>query len=114
MIFPNTQGCLKSRSSFRRDIERFLRILNNYYEKKQKELNKDFILDDSNKISFTLYQLRHTYACILHKAEVPLKEAQTFTGHKDLKVLIQIYTHLDNQDIEKSTNKLNSFFDNIV
>ena len=114
LIFPNIYQKLKSRSSFRRDLERFLKVLNTYYESKQKDLNKDFVLDDSNKISFTLYQLRHTYACILHKAEVPLKEAQTFTGHKDLKVLLQIYTHLDNQDIEKSKNKLNTFFNNIV
>ena len=27
---------------------------------------------------FTAHQLRHTYACILHKAGVPLKEAQYF------------------------------------
>ena len=28
--------------------------------------------------SFSAHQLRHTYACILHKAKVPLKEAQYF------------------------------------
>ena len=27
---------------------------------------------------FTAHQLRHTYACILHKAGVPIKEAQYF------------------------------------
>lgn len=110
LIFPNTKKTLKSRSSFRRDLDRFLKVLNNYYEKKQKELKEDFVLNDTNRISFTLYQLRHTYACILHKADIPLKEAQTFTGHKDLKVLLQIYTHLDKEDIEKAANKLNTFF----
>ncbi len=109
LIFPNRFGKLKSRSSFRRDLERFLKTLNIYYEQKQKEINKDFKLTKENQISFTLYQLRHTYACILHKAGIPLKEAQSFTGHKDLKVLINIYTHLDEEDIKKASNQLNSF-----
>lgn len=110
LIFPNTIGKLKSRTSFRRDLERFLKILNDYYEKKQKEIDKDFILDDDNIIHFTYHQLRHSYACILHKAEIDLKTAQTFTGHKDLKVLLDIYTHLDEEDIKKGRNKLNNFF----
>lgn len=113
LIFPNTAGKLKSRSSFRRDLERFLRILNNYYEKKQKEIDENFVLKDENKINFTLYQLRHTYACVLHKANIPLKEAQRFTGHRDLKVLIQIYTHLDEEDLKKSHDLLNDYFNKI-
>lgn len=110
IIFPNTKGTLKSRTSFRRDLERFLEILNNYYEKTQKQINKDFILSEEDKIHFTYHQLRHSYACILHKAEIDLKTAQTFTGHKDLKVLLDIYTHLDEEDIKKGRNKLNNFF----
>lgn len=109
LLFPNTKGSLKSRYSFRRDLERFLRILNKYYEEKIKQMNPDFQLTDENKISFTLYQLRHTYACILHKAGVPLKEAQSFTGHKDLKVLLNIYTHIDEEDVENASNQLNEY-----
>lgn len=109
LLFPNTRGTLKSRYSFRRDLERFLRILNKYYEEKIKQMNPDFQLTDENKISFTLYQLRHTYACILHKAGVPLKEAQSFMGHKDLKVLLNIYTHIDEEDVENASNELNKY-----
>lgn len=109
LLFPNTRGTLKSRYSFRRDLERFLRILNKYYEAKMKQTDPDFCLTDENKISFTLYQLRHTYACILHKAGVPLKEAQSFTGHKDLKVLLNIYTHIDEEDVENASNQLNEY-----
>ena len=112
LLFPNIYKKMKSRSSFRRDLERFLRILNKYYEEKTRKVNPDFYLTEENKISFTLYQLRHTYACILHKANIPLKEAQTFTGHRDLKVLIKIYTHLDEEDIEKASNQLNDYFYN--
>ena len=52
-------------------------------------------------IKFTYHQLRHTYVCLLHKANIPLKEAQCFTGHKDLAVLLNIYTHLDAEDKQK-------------
>lgn len=94
ILFPNKFGELKSRSSFRRDLERFLNIYNTTF--------------NTNEY-FTLHQLRHTYACILHKAGVPLKEAQSFTGHKDLKVLLQIYTHLDENDIQNASSILNNY-----
>ena len=59
-------------------------------------------------IKFTYHQLRHTYACFLHKAGIPAKEAQYLTGHKDLKVLLNIYTHLDEEDKQNATEKLNN------
>lgn len=99
LIFPNKYGKLKSRTSFKRDLQRFLKVLNNYAQS-----------NDDNKISFTYHQLRHSYACVLHKANIDLKTAQSFTGHKDLKVLLNIYTHLDEEDIKNAQNKLNNFF----
>ena len=45
-----------------------------------------------------------------HKAKIPLKESQQqFTGHKDLKILLNIYTHLDDEDIQKASNQLNNY-----
>lgn len=108
LIFPNTKGQLKSRSSFRRDLERFLKILNKYYEDEQKKIDENFVLE--KEISFTYHQLRYSYARLLHKADVDLKEAQNFTGHKDLSVLLNVYTKLDEEDIQKASNKLNAFF----
>lgn len=32
-----------------------------------------------------------------------------WTGHKDVKVLLNIYTHLDSQDNQKSIEKVNQF-----
>lgn len=110
LLFPNKYGKLKSRTSFKRDLERFLKILNKYYEEKQKEKDKNFKLTEENIITFTYHQLRHSYACVLHKADIDLKTAQSFTGHKDLKVLLEIYTHLDEEDINNAQNKLNKFF----
>ena len=72
-----------------------------------KLLNKDLKKEDS--IKFTLHQLRHTYVCILHKAGIDIKQAQIWTGHKDVKVLLNIYTHLDSQDNQNSLDKVNQF-----
>lgn len=84
-IFPNAKGEIMTEQSFRKQIE-----------KARKKVGY-----------FTAHQLRHTYACILHKANIPLKEAQYFMGHKDLSVLMNIYTHLDEDDKELARKKLN-------
>lgn len=98
LIFPNQYGKMMSETSFKRRIE----YTNNLIKK---ELSKECE-------NFTAHQLRHTYACILHKAKIPLKEAQYFMGHKDIKMLLEIYTHLDNQDKENAKNALNNFINN--
>lgn len=63
----------------------------------------------NEKIKFTLHELRHTYVCLLHKAGVDIKQAQLWTGHKDVKVLLNIYTHLDEEDNQISIDKVNQF-----
>ena len=69
------------------------------------KLNKN----SDKKIEFTLHQLRHTFACILYKAKIDVKQAQVWTGHKDIRVLLEIYTHLDSQDNQDSIDKVNQF-----
>jgi integrase len=94
LIFFNQYGNMLSETSFKRQID----YTNNLIKK-----------NVVNYERFTAHQLRHTYACILHKAGVPLKEAQYFMGHKDIKMLLNIYTHSDNEDKIKAKNKLNEF-----
>ena len=84
------------------------------FKRKIKYIN-NFIkenLEDEELIPFTAHQMRHTYACILHKADIPLKEAQYFMGHKDVKMLLNIYTHLDDEDKKTAGNLLNNFSKN--
>ena len=95
-IFPNRLGEMMSETSIKKKLADVLNLL-----------NKD--LKDEDKIKFTLHQLRHTYVCILHKAGIDIKQAQVWTGHKDVKVLLNIYTHLDSQDNQKSIEKVNQF-----
>lgn len=107
-IFSNTFGKIMSETSTKRKIKTVLSKLNKAYETEQKNINKDFKLTKDNKINFTYHQLRHTYVCLLHKAGVDVKEAQSFTGHKDITVLLNVYTHLDDEDKINAINKLNN------
>jgi len=95
-IFTNRLGSMMSETSIKIKLNNVLNLL-----------NKD--LTEERKIKFTLHQLRHTYVCILHKAGVDIKQAQIWTGHKDVRVLLNIYTHLDSQDNQKSIDKVNQF-----
>lgn len=60
-------------------------------------------------IPFTGHQLRHTYATMLYNSNVPIKEAQYFLGHKDIRILLNIYTHLDDEKKKQSISKVNEF-----
>ena len=92
LLFPDKNGNMRSETSMKRTLE--------------------YVTKHINK-KFTYHQLRHTFACILYKAGIQLKDAQYFMGHKDIKVLLNIYTHLDNTDKLNSTNKLNEFLNDM-
>ena len=97
-VFPNTLNKMMSETCVKRKIAYVLR-----------QLNEIDTLKSDNKIKFTLHELRHTYVCLLHKAGIDIKQAQIWTGHKDVKVLLNIYTHLDEEDNQNSIDKVNHF-----
>lgn len=108
---------LMSETSIRKLLEHTLNQINKLYKKDQhdtllsvseNEEEIEEIEENIKTIKFTYHQLRHTYACMLHKAEIPVKEAQYLTGHKTLNVLLNTYTHLDNEDKQNATKKLNN------
>lgn len=45
----------------------------------------------------TPHRFRHNFATMLHDAGVDVKEAQIILGHSDVRVTLDIYTHLDEQ-----------------
>ena len=53
---------------------------------------------------------RHTYATNLYYAGIDVKTAQRLLGHSSIQITLDIYTHLDNQQISASINKINDFF----
>ena len=106
---------IMSETSIRRLLEHTLYQINKLYKQNQIDTLKsvsdneeDIKKAEIKTIKFTYHQLRHTYVCMLHKAGIPVKEAQYLTGHKTLNVLLNIYTHLDDEDKENATNKLNN------
>lgn len=91
LIFPDSKNGIRSETSLRR-----------LKEVMEKQLN----------FNFNYHQLRHTYACILYKAGIQPKQAQQWTGHKNIRVLLDIYTHLDKADNQQAFNQLNNFISN--
>ncbi len=110
-IFANTLNKMMSETCLKRKLAYVLKKINASLKSDTQEgsVSKEKVEDDFEEIKFTLHQLRHTYACILHKAGIDIKQAQAWMGHKDIKVLLNIYTHLDSQDNQKSLEKVNQF-----
>lgn len=67
-------------------------------------------LEKINKLvnyKFTYHQCRHTFVTLMYKADIDIKQAQKWSGHRDINVLLNTYTHLDNKQNEKNINKMN-------
>ena len=83
----------------RRDIER-------------KKSEKEIALPKERKLfSFTAHDLRHTYATALYDAGVPVKAAQYFLGHEDIRLTLELYTHLSKEREAASRNKMVKYLD---
>lgn len=97
-IFTTAKGKTMTSACLKRKIESINNLLN-------KELHENY--------SITLHQTRHTFASFLHDAGIDVKQAQMWTGHKDIRVLLDIYTHLDKNQNEIAINKVNTFLSQI-
>lgn len=64
--------------------------------------------------SFTWHDLRHTYATALYDAGVPVKAAQYFLGHSDVRITLDLYTHLSTEKEVTSRNKMVAYLDDWV
>lgn len=103
-----TKNEMLSLSSLRRSLESFLYHCNLLHTKTQKELDKEFILTDENKINFTFHQLRHSYCTMLYYADVKIKKAQELMGHSSADMVYNIYTHLD-EERENADSLINTY-----
>ncbi|MEI6132819.1 MAG: tyrosine-type recombinase/integrase [Bacillota bacterium] len=68
---------------------------------------------DAISSDITPHIFRHNFATILYNAEIDLKSAMRIMGHGDMKILLEVYTHLDNKKDQKSYNKLVEFTGNM-
>lgn len=63
----------------------------------------------SNKpIYFTCHTLRHSYCTMLYYAGIKVKKAQELMGHSSSKMVLDVYTHLD-EEKENAKNTLDNF-----
>lgn len=60
-------------------------------------------------LTCTAHQLRHTYAGIMHSAEIDVKDTQVRMGHANISVTQDIYTEIEKQYNEKVRNKANEY-----
>lgn len=54
------------------------------------------------------YMLRHSYASSLRRLGLDIKEAQYLMGHTDVRTTLNIYTHIEEQDMEEVSKKLST------
>lgn len=69
-----------------------------------KSLLKRAGIDDIN-----FHSIRHTFATRLFENEVDLKKVQKLLGHSKLETTADIYTHVSNESLKKSVNKMNDY-----
>lgn len=58
-----------------------------------------------------MHDLRHTFATMLYDAHVDVKAAQYYLGHSDLKITLDLYTHLSAEREQNERSNLVGFLD---
>ena len=116
LIYPQTRGSIHTASSWKSTWNGYQAQLNyTYYCETMKKLGRTpkhinapsgipQLLD-----KFTAHQLRHTYCTMLYLAGVDLKTASKLMGHSDVKITLEIYTHLDEKHKRLNIDKFNRF-----
>lgn len=56
----------------------------------------DIVIKKYNLHRITIHGLRHTHASLLFEAGASIKEVQERLGHEDIKMTMNIYTHVTN------------------
>lgn len=64
--------------------------------------------------NFTYHQCRHTFVTLMYEAGIEPKQAQKWSGHRDINVLLNIYTHLSEKKNLENISKMNDFLNNSV
>lgn len=61
--------------------------------------------------TFTMHQLRHTYASMLYFAEIDVMTARDYLGHANIQTTLNIYTHLDKKHLNVQAIKLDDYIE---
>lgn len=80
--------------------------------RKEEEARQAFHASEDYRVfSFTAHDLRHTFATALYDAGVPVKAAQYFLGHADVRMTMDLYTHLSKERDTASRKQMVEHFD---
>lgn len=93
---------------------RLQRTINNEPVNQQgRRTDIDSQIADHNKtiFSFRAHDLRHTFCSLLYTSGVDVKTAAYLMGHSDIRVTMEIYTHLSREKRSASENQMLSYFD---
>ncbi|MBP3653189.1 MAG: site-specific integrase [Clostridia bacterium] len=123
-VCKSAKGTVLSESSASRGLESFCRVLERILngepasaqgrrkDYEERERKKNYPPDTPRKeFKFTYHDLRHTYATALYDAGVPVKAAQYFLGHADIKITLDLYTHLSREREAASRNQMVQYLD---
>lgn len=69
--------------------------------------------EDTQLIVFSYYQLRHSYCTMLYYAGVKIKKAQELLGDSSIDMVLDVYTHLD-EERENADELINDYISNNI
>lgn len=114
-VFPGKDGKMVTESAWRRMWDSYLVDLNLKYgnpiDRKGNLAKSKF---NPNGIDVTIpritsHWLRHTYATILYLSGVDKLEAAEMMGHEDVKMILEVYAHLDRLYKQRSISKVDAY-----
>lgn len=119
LVCLSVKGTLLTESAFVRGFESFIRAMEriaNGEPPSQQGCRTDKKAQSSKtenrtKVSFRPHDLRHSFATALYDAGVPVKAAQYFLGHSDVKITLELYTHLSRERAAASNLQMVSYLD---
>ena len=69
---------------------------------------------DWKPFSFRAHDLRHTFATFLYDSGVDVKAAQYYLGHADIRMTLDLYTHLSKERELASRNQAVAYLNNLL
>ncbi|MNI85943.1 Tyrosine recombinase XerD [compost metagenome] len=69
------------------------------------------LIRDHDLQPITVHGLRHTHASMLFEAGASIKEVQERLGHSDIKMTMNIYTHVTKAAKEKTADRFAKFME---
>lgn len=107
-IAPNRANRTHTESSYDRAVEHLRRNMN--ISMGAKVYRNQLIPPLPLAEDFVPYCLRHTYCTNLAKSGVDIRTAQKLMGHSSIQMTANIYTHVDDSQIQVAADKIDAFF----